>query len=528
MRFFGRRKAEIRHLKSIEEDAAVFAAVVASALDAVIVVDDAGRVVSLNPAAEAMFGYALDEAMGRSIGELIVPEHLKQAHERGMQRYRETQEPHVLGRRVEMEGLCKDGRIIPVELAITEVTLQDRRYFTANLRDLSETRENEAEIERQRDQLHQSEKLAALGSLLAGISHELNNPLSIVLGQSIMMREEAREGAGSAALLSRAEKIEIAAERCARIVRSFLAIARQRKAEKKSFAIVPLLDGAIELFSYGMKSSGIVIARDYDPSLPDVFADPDQVQQIVVNLLSNATQALEGAQGRREILVSARRGRDSNVSVIVADSGPGVPKDIAARIFDPFFTTKPLGAGTGIGLSVSRGLAQSQGGSLSLQNSPLGGAALEILLPVADASAASPEASAAATFAPHTGKGRRALIVDDEAEVGVLIAEALHKAGYASDVTGSGREAQAMISANGNYDAVICDLRMPDVDGPTLFAWIERHHPNLAGRTLFVTGDALGPNAGRFLAACRRPVLEKPFNPADVVRLVGEFAPRNN
>lgn len=513
---------------SLEEHAAVYAAVVDSALDAVIVVDEMGLVVAMNPAAESAFGYSQAEAMGQSIGALIVPDHLKNAHEQGMARYRATREPHVLGRRVEMEARCKDGRLIPVELAITEVVLPDRRLFTAHLRDLSGAKQAAAEIERQREALHQSEKLAALGSLLAGVAHELNNPLSIVLGQAIMMREAA-QAVGNTVFGERAAKIEAAAERCARVVRSFLAIARQRKAERRVLSIAPLLDSAIDLLLYGFRSGGVVVTRDYDASLPQVFADHDHIHQIVVNLLVNAAQALETVQGRREILISARSRTDGTVSIIVADSGPGVPREIAQRIFDPFFTTKMESLGTGIGLSVSRGLAQTQGGHLSLCASPLGGAAFELNLPLAPegTEAAAGPGDGTASLEPAAPSGRRAIVIDDEPEIAVLLVEALRAAGYVCDMATGGREGQALIAAcSGAYDAVVCDLRMPDIDGAALFGWIETHHPELAERTLFVTGDALGPAAGRFLAQSRRPVLEKPFVLAEVARLVASFPPR--
>jgi two-component system NtrC family sensor kinase len=489
-----------------------------------------GNVVAINPAAEATFGYSRKEAMGKPIGELIVPDHLKQAHEKGLARYRDTRVPHVLGRRVEMEARCKDGRLIPVELAITEVTLPDRRLFTANLRDLSAAREAAAEIEHQRDALHQSEKLAALGSLLAGVAHELNNPLSIVLGQATMLREETRDGEIDPSIRARAEHIEAAAGRCARVVRSFLSIARQRKAERRAFALAPLLDNSIELMLYGLRSSGVTVTRAYDDSLPEVFADPDQVQQVVVNLLANAAQALEAIHGFREIKVSVQTGADGTLSLLVADSGPGVPADIAQRIFEPFFTTKPQGSGTGIGLSVSRGLAQAQGGDLALLDSP-SGATFELSLPLAKGAAATKSADGEAPAAARRGRSRkqarRAIVIDDEAEIAVLLAEAMRGAGYVCDIATGGREAQTMIAANlGRYDAIICDLRMPDIDGPRLFGWLSTHHPALADRTLFVTGDALGPTAGRFLARSGRPVLEKPFAPAEIVRVVAEFPPR--
>jgi two-component system NtrC family sensor kinase len=208
-----------------------------------------------------------------------------------------------------------------------------------------------------------------------------------------------------------------------------------------------------------------------------------------------------------------------------------VPREIAQRIFEPFFTTKPQGSGTGIGLSVSVGLAQAQGGELTLLDPPEGGAAFEFSLPLAGESAAKSAGvdERAGTGAATGGKAasRRAVIIDDETEIAVLLAEALRASGYACDIATSGREGQALIAARpGSYDAIVCDLRMPDVDGPALFRWMEAHHPDLASRTLFVTGDALGPAAGRFLASSERPVLEKPFAPADLVRLVTELPPR--
>ncbi|MEP9389737.1 PAS domain S-box protein [Mesorhizobium sp. KR9-304] len=518
-------------LDELQRDALVYAAVVDSALDAVIVVDEEGRVVTMNASAEATFGYSKSEAIGRSIGALIVPDDHKQAHEAGMARYRATGVPHVLGRRVEMDARCRDGRIIPVELAITEVKLPDRRYFTANLRDLSAAKAAAAEIQRQREALHQSEKLAAIGSLLAGVAHELNNPLSVVLGQATMLQEELEGSAIAESAGKRARQIQSAAERCARVVRSFMAIARQHKAEKRAVAVAPLLEGAVELLAYGLRSNGIAVYRDYESAMPEVFVDPDQLQQIVVNLIVNANQALQETDGKRAIEIRTFVGHDGLARIVVDDSGPGIPEAIQAQIFDPFFTTKPLGVGTGIGLSISRGLAESQDGRLALAASSLGGAAFELTLPLASGSATEVERGGKPADVPsdRAAAALRAIVIDDEPEIAALIGEALSRNGYRSDLAGSGAEAQALIAAAaGGYDAVICDLRMPDIDGPALYRWIEANHAALVERIVFVTGDALGPAAGRFLAECRRPFLEKPFTPADVARLVADFAPRKH
>lgn len=517
----------VQSFSTPEEHALVYAAVIRSALDAVIVADEAGLVLAMNPAAEVMFGYSQTEAVGRPISALIVPDNLKQAHETGMSRYLATGEPHVLGQRVALEARCKDGRIIPVELAITEVSVPDRRLFTANLRDLSAVKASAAEIERQRDALHQSEKLAAFGSLLAGVAHELNNPLSIVLGQASILQEESQVAEYDTAVSTRIQKIEAAAQRCARVIRSFLAIARQRKAAKKPVDIAPLLDDTVQVVLYGLRSSGIAVLRDYQEPLPQVYTDPDQVQQIIVNLLVNASHALDEVEGHREIRLSAQSGPDDHVTVIVADNGPGVSDDAAKRIFDPFFTTKPQGIGTGIGLSVSRGLAEAQGGELRLLNAGQHGASFALSLPVvplAHQDVANGDGS------PMPNKGPlaelHALVIDDEEDVALLIAECLNRSGYTCDIAPNGRVGQALISEKaGSYNAVICDLRMPDLDGQGLYHWMQTNHPALVDRVLFVTGDALGPRAARFLADLGKPVLEKPFTPADLIRLIAKFPP---
>ena len=512
-----------------EQSLAVYSAVVDSALDAVVIVDDQGVVVAVNPAAEETFGYARDEAVGRRISDLIVPDHMRDAHETGIARYRTTGVPHVLGKRVEMEARCKDGRIVPVELAITEVLLPQGRFFTANLRDLSAAHAARAEIERQREALHQSEKLAAIGSLLAGVAHELNNPLSIVLGQATLLREEVEMGHSLRPATERTSKIEAAARRCVRVVRAFLAIARQRKAETRAVQLLPVIEGAVELLRYGLDSNGISVRYDLPSRLPEVLADPDQIQNILTNLLVNATHALEAVEGHREIRigVSHKQGR---IAIVVADNGEGIPADIAQRIFDPFFTTKPQGVGTGIGLSISRGLAEAQGGTLTLLPAAAGqGAAFEFTLPIVHDAVRGPgtQPGMADGAAASRRERPRALVIDDEPEIVLLLADAMEKAGYRCDKATGGGEGKALIAAAPDaYDAIVCDLRMPDFDGPSLFRWLGAHHPQLAERVLFVTGDAVGPVSGRFLAESGRPVLEKPFTAAEVAAIVATFPVR--
>jgi PAS domain S-box-containing protein len=481
-------------LAALHTSEALNAAITASALDCIIAIDEAGHVIEFNPAAEETFGYKRADTIGRSIAELIVPPALRQRHIEGLARYLSTGQSSVLDKRIEIEGMRADGSTFPAELAITEVSLPHRRLFTACLRDLTAARAAQAEIERQREALHQSEKLAAVGSMLAGVAHELNNPLSIVIGNALMLQSEA-EGV-SRPLAERAQRIQAAAERCGRIVRSFLAMARQRKTQPRSVEVEVLIGNALGLLAYGLRASGIEIEQTIAPGLPPVFCDPDQVTQVLTNLLVNAQQALEGEPQPRRVRLGAVA--DGNaIAIEVADNGPGIPPNLRSRVFEPFFTTKPMGVGTGIGLAVSRGIVEAHGGSLTLAPSDRGAAFL-LRLPLHDAGQASAENGSLPPSKPvHTE--RSALIVDDEPDVGLILADMLTALGMRCEVVTSGETAVERLKGR-DYDAIICDVRLPGIDGPALYAWIAQHRPHLGARTAFVTGDTLGQASERFLA----------------------------
>ncbi|HEX9857148.1 MAG TPA: PAS domain S-box protein, partial [Paracoccaceae bacterium] len=513
-----RREEELASRTTAHEAAeARHAAIVRSALDGIIVIDEAGIVVDFNPAAEAIFGYSKATAMGQSVADLIIPEGYRAAHAAGMRNYLETGVARAVGRRLELPAILADGTRIPVELAITDVTYDGKRAFAAHLRDLRPAKEAEEKIRQQRNALHQKEKLAALGSLLAGVAHELNNPLSIVTGQTMMLRDEA-ERLGDTRLMERCERIGAAADRCTRIVRSFLAMARQREAERRPASLATIIEEATELLGYNLRAAGVELETDVANDIPLLMLDAGQIHQVVLNLLVNAQHALEEVEGARRIQVSARADHTGGVVALrVADTGPGVPEGIRSRIFDPFFTTKPQGAGTGIGLAVSRGLIETHGGTLELEPTGKGGAAFVIRLPLEPVAVeVAPEAAAPAT-ATRRKPRRRVLIVDDEREIAALLGEIVTALDYEPVLAYSGNEARARLyDDTGGLAAILSDIRMPDGDGPALYDWLLENRPALARRIGFITGDALGPGAGRFLARSGCPLLEKPFAPADI------------
>ena len=503
-----------RDLTELKSGEAQYAAITAAALDCLIVFNEHGRVVEFNPAAERKFALSRDAAISQPIGTLIALPEFQPAPDGTWIAPPGT--PAWVGTRIETAARRADGTSFPAELAVGEVRLPSRRLFTAYLRDLTAARTAEAEILRQREALHQSEKMATFGSLLAGVAHELNNPLSIVIGNAMMLGEEARELAP--ALIGRTDRIQAAAERCGRIVRSFLALARRNRSQVKPMAVATAVQTALELLAYGLRGSGVAVECDIPDDLPEVPCDHDQFNQVLSNLLVNARQVLEARPQPRRIHIAATLDGE-HVRITVADNGPGVPAALRGQIFDPFFTTKPAGIGMGIGLAVSRGIVEVHGGTLTLEEAPGGGACFVIRLPRrAESDGTAPEEPT--TLAPRARQP--ALVLDDEPEIAALLADMLTRLGYDCEVVDTG-DAALKLLAERDYALILCDLRMPGTDGAAVYEWLSRHRPHLCHRVGFVTGDTLGAATEGFVARAARPVLEKPFVPAALRQLVAEI-----
>jgi PAS domain S-box-containing protein len=401
--------------------------------------------------------------------------------------------------------VVRGGARLPVSISWRHIGYRGAPAVICSIVDLSDRKRDEEELARSREKLHQAEKLTALGGLLAGVSHELNNPLTIVTAQAALLEELA---AGSA-MASRAAKVRAAAERCSRVVQTFLAMARQKEPERRIVRIADVLGAALRLNEYPLRTAGVDVSLDIAPDLPPLHADPDQLHQVFVNLIVNAQQVLQDKEGERRLLIRAVAPEPGRLTVEVEDNGPGVAPEIRRRVFDPFFTTKPEGVGTGVGLSFSLGLVEAHGGRLELVEAPGGGACFRVTLDTAAPPVAAVPAAPAATPEPPA-KGA-ALVVDDEPDVAEVLAIIATRAGYRVDVAEHGLAAIELL-ARTDYDVILSDLRMPRLDGPGLYAWIEREKPHLAGRIAFVTGDTLGESTARFLGQCGRPVVEKPFS----------------
>ena len=377
--------------------------------------------------------------------------------------------------------------------------------------DVTERKKAEAELSRSREALHQSEKLAALGSLLAGVSHELNNPLAAIVGQAEMLEEDSR----GTPFEQRAKKISAAADRCARIVQTFLAMARRREPQRNPVDPNTLIGDALQLAEYQLRTAGIAASIECDAHVPSIMGDRDQLHQVLVNLIINAQQALEASDTPvRKLVIRTSVIAEGRVAIDICDNGPGIAPDVAGRIFEPFFTTKPQGVGTGVGLSFSHGIVEAHGGKLHLIPSEKG-ATFRIELPAAEPVDMEIVRGASAPAPLATEAARRALVVDDEADIADTIRELLEREGF--DVTVASDGAAALMALDrDDFDVVLSDLRMPGVSGPEMYARVREIRPQLLSRIAFVTGDTLGASMDEFLKESGRPVLEKPFTRAGV------------
>ena len=413
--------------------------------------------------------------------------------------------------------LTKPFEQLEVVLRIRNLLNTRRLYLTLERqnRSLDET------VRERTERLLQSEKVATMGSLLAGVAHELNNPLAVLSGQAQLLRETVTE----AALIRRAGKIGDAAERCVRIVRNFLALARQRPPERTEVAIPQVVQSAVELLAYELRTEGIEVALEVAAGLPALSADPHQLHQVLVNLIANAQQAMRRSPQPRRLAISASHDAARGLLCLtVADTGPGIPAEIRARVFEAFFTTKPPGEGTGLGLSLCRGIIEEHGGTIDVDSEPGRGTRFTIELPIAVQPVA--RAGAAPAEPPPPIGPKTMLVVDDEPEIAAVIAEALERDGHKADVATNGALALTMLGMR-SYDLVLSDTKMPVMDGEAFFAELVRRDPTFRRRVIFLTGDVLSREKRDFLEGTGAPFLTKPCDLGDVRRLVQQVVAQN-
>jgi signal transduction histidine kinase/CheY-like chemotaxis protein len=377
-----------------------------------------------------------------------------------------------------------------------------------------------AELERAQETLVQSEKMTAVGQLVAGVAHELNNPLTVVLGYAGLILERSHDPE----LRRKLELMSGEAERARKIVQNLLAFARKQKKERGRVDLNEVVNRTVGLRAYHLRSGNIRVESDLAEDLPATWADFYQLQQVVLNLLVNAEQAIQDSGRGSAIRIVTRREGDSLV-VVVEDDGPGMPAVVRSKVFEPFFTTKPVGKGTGLGLAICYGIVGEHGGEIQVESEPDRFTRFRIRLPIVEVPADAGEHELPSWDLRPAGEGstrRRILVIDDDPGILQFVEDAFGGEAVTIETALGGRDGIARLSTGRVYDVVLSDMRMPDIDGRSIFRYVRENRPELESRLVFATGDVANPDAIEFMHISGRPILEKPFS----IRVLHEIVER--
>jgi PAS domain S-box-containing protein len=478
-----------------------------SASDAIFLVDLASlEIVEANPAATELAGRAADKLVGRSLHDLCPKlQHCSTSlleNKRVVERLFDTAGEFHLVRGQGEQMLC--------EGSATLVDYHQRPVMQMNAREITGRKKME-------QQLRQAEKLSALGQLVAGVAHELNNPLAVVMGYAqILSKHKTLEEKVRKDLL----KILHESERAAKIVRNLLTFARPREPHMTVVDVNRLVADALETREIQVHSAQVQVLRRLAPDLPVTKADADQIEQVMANLMANAIQALDNHLGKRVIEVTTEK-RGDKIRIAVADTGPGIPLQILDRIFDPFFTTKGPGKGTGLGLSICYSIMEEHKGKIWVESEVGKGARFIAELPIVSCHDAVNEGDGAGNDHDSDPEApqRRILIVDDEPGIVDVLQEVLGNSGYRIETASNGAKALNRIASQ-DYDLIISDLCMPEMSGEKLHATLREHYPHLLDRIIFVTGDTVSAGSRSFLEKSGARWLSKPFNISEIERMV--------
>ena len=460
-----------------------------SASDAIVTLDANGRFTTFNHAAEIISGYRREELVGQWFAPMLPDDELPKALAHFQKAL--TGETGLF----ETNFYRKDGDVRTIQ--VTYSTPQLDEEVLCVIRDVTDQKMLQ-------EQLIQSEKMSAIGQLVSGVAHELNNPLAGISAFAQLLLSEKRFPPDQR---TAAEMIYAEARRASRIVQNLLTFARQHKPERTPTQVNQVLDDTLELRGYELRVRGIDVERDYDEQVPETMADAHQLQQVFLNLITNAEQAMERSERDKQRLTVRTRRAGDVLRIEIEDTGAGIPPNLLERIFNPFFTTKPTGSGTGLGLSISLGIVREHEGRIWAENAAQG-ARFVIELPIV-APRTTGDYPAVLTSAPITDR-LHILVIDDEASVRVALQRYLASRGHEVETTASGKEALARMREDA-FDAVIVDMRMPDVSGEQLFQELKARDASYAERVIFTTGQLVDDSVRTFLASTGRPCVPKPF-----------------
>jgi two-component system, LuxR family, sensor kinase FixL len=353
--------------------------ILATIPDAMIVIDERGIMTSFSSAAERLFGYSAEEAIGKNV-KMLMPSPYREEHDAYLERYRKTGERKIIGIGRVVVGERKDGSTFPLELSVGEVKTANQRSFTGFIRDLTERQESEARLQELQSELVHVSRLTAMGEMASALAHEINQPLSAIVnymkGSRRLLEDSTDERA--AILREAMDKAGEQALRAGQVIRRLRDFVARGESERRVEDVRKLVEEASALALVGAKDTGVRVRFDFDPNINFVLADKVQIQQVLLNLVRNAIEAMEDAE-RRQLVISTAAASEDMVAISVADTGSGIAPEIGAQLFQPFITTKRHGMG--IGLSISRTIIEAHGGTIAPRQNPGGGTIFSFTLP---------------------------------------------------------------------------------------------------------------------------------------------------
>jgi two-component system sensor kinase FixL len=376
-----RRQAELLEAETVgrhhaeelaSESASRTRTILDTAVDSIITIDERGVIESANRAAVEAFGYAEEELLGKNVS-MLMPPPFQGEHDSYLANYLATGQPRIIGIGREVPCRRKDGSIFPGDLAVSELPLHDRRCFTGILRDLSERKAAQRDLEAARTRIQKAEELAAVGTLVAGLAHEIGTPMGVIQGHAKLL-EKAVEGDKAR---WRLQTIQEQIARISKIIQALLNMARPKATERVPVELERLIDTTLLFVAEKFKRRGIEVIEDLEP-LPSVTGDPERLQQLLLNLLLNAADAMPKGGKLR---VSLRRDGASGASIRIADTGIGIEPENLPRIFDAFYTSKAAGMGSGLGLMVASRIVADHGGKIEVESTPGEGSEFHVRLP---------------------------------------------------------------------------------------------------------------------------------------------------
>ena len=507
------RKQAADALRRSEENLAI---TLNSIGDAVISTDADGRVVHANPVAQRLTGWSLADAKGRPRQDVfhIVNEETRAPLESPAERVLRE------GITVELANhtalMRRDGTAIPIADSAAPILDACGKAVGVVLVFRDCTRERDIEEERKilQERLLTADRMSSIGTLAAGVAHEINNPLTYILANMDFAAEELRQFAGASPsgrlneLIAVVGEAREGAERVRKIVRGLKTFSRSEGEQRLPQEIHRVLEVSINM-TYNEIRHRARLVKDFG-TVPMVEADESRLAQVFINLLVNAAQSIPAGRAELNEIRVTTRGDDHGHAVIeFRDTGCGVPPEIRKRLFDPFFTTKPIGVGTGLGLSICHGIVTALAGEIQVESEVGKGSTFRVILPSARTDV--PADAARSSVRPRVGRGGRVLIVDDEPMVVLSVTRILSQE-HEITARGSAQEALALLAAGQQFDVILCDLMMPDMCGMELHAEVERLAPSAAERMIFMTGGAFAPAARAFLDRVPNHRIEKPFD----------------